>query len=120
MCEVVLEISHGPFGEEKTFAAFYAGKVCVHSALMVTVVLRGDGVFSGIAGQKDAQRNINLPPTEPNLQEMLDLDIRVLADENSMELRGLTEADLMPGIEVAPTKDIHDMIIGQGSIVLTF
>lgn len=120
MCDVVLEITHSPFGDEKVFAAFYVGKVCVHGALMVTVVLRGDGVFAAVAGQGDSQGLINLPQTEPNLQEMLDLDMPVVADKEDLEHRGLSKEDLLPGIEVVSTKEIHKIIIGEGSKVLTF
>jgi len=79
MADIVLEISRPPFGHENTFAGLYVGLVMVTKGKEVTVVLRGDGVYTGLAGQENPMENIHLPDTEQQMQDIIDLDGRVVA-----------------------------------------
>lgn len=120
MCDMVLEITHPPFGHERAFAALYVGKVFALRGLTLTIVLRGDGVFTGLRGQKDSMGSVNLPPTEAQLEEILGLDVRVVAEKEALEYRGIGVGDLIEGIEVLATEDIHDIVVNTEAKVVPF
>jgi sulfur relay (sulfurtransferase) DsrF/TusC family protein len=120
MSDIVVEISRPPFGHENTFAGLYVALVSVTKGREVVVVLRGDGVFTGVLGQEDPQENIHLPPTEQQMQDIVDLDGRVVADRASLEVRGITKEDLFEEIEIVDTRQIHKILLEFGDHVINF
>jgi predicted peroxiredoxin len=120
MVGVVVDVSHPPFGHENTFAALYTASASLSKGMDVIVVLREDGVFTGLKGQIEPQKNIHLPPTNEILNDVIELDGRVLADKQSLSLRGIESSDLIEGIEIFDTIDIHDILLEFGDHVIAF
>jgi sulfur relay (sulfurtransferase) DsrF/TusC family protein len=120
MAELVVEISKPPYGHENTFAGLYVALGSLTKGHEVTVVLRGDGVYSGRKGQEMPLKNINLPPTEQQIQDIVDLDGRVVADRTALEMRGISKEELIDGIEVVDTEEVHDILLEFGDHVVAF
>jgi predicted peroxiredoxin len=120
MVKLVIEISHPPFGHENTFAALYVATASLSKGYDVIVVLRGDGVYTARKGQIDPQKNINLPPTENQVEDIIELDGRVIVDSKALEERGIAKDELIEEIEVLDTQAIHDVILDEGEKVVTF
>lgn len=120
MVEVVVEISKPPFGHENTFAGLYVGLGSLTKGHDVTVVLRGDGVYTARKGQVEPLANINLPPTEQQIIDIIDLDGRIVIDRASLEERGIGEEELIEDIEIVDTTEIHDILLEAGDHVVAF
>jgi predicted peroxiredoxin len=120
LVKVVIDISHAPFGHEHTFAGLYVASASLSKAMDVIVILRGDGVYTGRKGQVEPLENIHLPPTEDQVSDIIELDGRVVADKESMDLRGIGTNELIDGIEVLDANDIHDIILDHGEKVVVF
>ena len=120
MAHIVVELSHPPFGHEHTFAGLYVATASLSKGMDVVVGLRGDGVYTGMKGQVEPQKNICLPPTEAQVEDILDLDGRVVADRASLETRGLSEKELIEGIEIMETTEIHSLILKEGTKIIAF
>ena len=120
MVELVVEISKPPFGHENTFAGLYVALGSLTKGHEVTVILRGDGVYAARIGQDKPLKNINLPPTEQQMQDIIDLDGRVVVDREALEHRGIDENELMEDIVVVETEEIHDIMLDYGKHVVAF
>jgi predicted peroxiredoxin len=120
MIKVVIDISHPPFGHENTFAGLYVATASLSKGFDVTVILRGDGVYTGRSGQMEPMANINLPATEDQVEDIIELDGRIVADKNSIDQRGISKDELIDGIEILDTNEIHDIILDHGSKVVAF
>jgi len=120
MVKVVIEISHPPFGYEHTFAGLYVASASLSKGYDVTVILRSDGVYTGRKGQIEPMKNINLPATEDLVEDIIELDGRIIIERSSMEMRGINEDELIDEIEVMDTQDIHDIILDYGEKVVAF
>ena len=120
MVKVVVEISHPPFGHENTFAALYVASASLSKGMDVVVILRGDGVYTGRKGQIEPLEKIHLPPTENHVEDVIELDGRVVADRQALLMRGIEPEELIEGIEVLDTQNIHDIILDHGEHVVAF
>jgi len=120
LVKAVIEISHPPFGHENTFAGLYVATASLSKAMDIVVVLRGDGVYTGRKGQDEPLKKINLPPTEEQINDVIELGGRVVADSDSLTVRGILDDELIDGIEILDTNQIHDLIIDHGEKVVTF
>jgi sulfur relay (sulfurtransferase) DsrF/TusC family protein len=120
MKHIIVELSHPPFGHEHTFAGLYVATASLSKGMDVTVLLRGDAVYTALKGQVEPQRLIALPPTEEQVEDILSLDGRVIAETRSMETRGLGPDELVEGIEVMSTEEIHELLLSEGDHVIAF
>jgi sulfur relay (sulfurtransferase) DsrF/TusC family protein len=120
MSDIVVEISKAPFGHENTFAGLYVALVSVTKGREVTVILRGDGVYAGVLGQDKTQENIHLPPTEQQMQDIVDLDGRVVASKADLEARGVSQEDMFEEIEIVDTREINEILLTFGEHVIVF
>jgi predicted peroxiredoxin len=120
MASVVMEITHPPFGRENTYAALFIASASVSLGVEVAIVLSGEGVYAGLKGQADPQKNINLPSTEGQVRDFLFLGGTVLVDEQSMAARGIIESELIEGIKVLDRNAVVDLILAKGEHVLVF
>ena len=120
MVNVVIDISHPPFGHETTFAGLYVASASLSKGMDVIVILRGDGVYTGRKGQKETMENINLPPTENQVEDILELDGRIVVDREALSMRGIEPDELIEGIEILDTQAIHDIILDYGDKVVAF
>jgi predicted peroxiredoxin len=120
MVKVIVDISHAPFGHEHTFAGLYVASASLSKAMDVVVILRDDGVYTGRKGQIEPLENINLPPTEDQVSDIIELDGRIVADKESMIMRGIDADELIEGIEVLDTNEIHELILDHGEKIVAF
>lgn len=120
MVNVIVEISHPPFGHENTFAALYVASASLSKGMDVVVILHGDGVYTGRGGQNAPLEQINLPPTEDQVEDIIELDGRVIADKDALSQRGISEDELIDGVEILNTTQIHDLILDFGEKVIAF
>ena len=120
LVKVVIDISHPPFGHENTFAGLYVATAALSKGMDVTVLLRGDGVYTGRKGQIEPLKHINQPPTEDQVKDIIELAGRVVADKQTLAMRGLSADELIDGVEILDTQDIHDIILDHGDKVVVF
>ena len=120
MTGVVIEVGHPPFGHENTFAGLYVATASLSKGMDVIVVLRGDGVYTGRRGQIDPLKNINLPATEGQIEDVIELDGRVVADKEALAGRGIDWSELIDGVEVLARNEIHDILLGYGKHAVAF
>ena len=120
LVKVVIDISHPPFGHENTFAGLYVATAALSKGMDVTVLLRGDGVYTGRKGQIEPLKHINLPSTEDQVMDILELAGRVVADKETLSMRGISADELIDGVEILDTQDIHDIILDHGDKVVAF
>ncbi len=120
MVKVVIEISHPPFGYENTFAGLYVATASLSKGFDVILILRGDGVYTGRKGQIEPLEKISLPPTENQVEDIIELDGRIIADRDALSQRGIADDELMVGIEIMNPQDIQDIILDHGEKVVVF
>jgi predicted peroxiredoxin len=120
MVKVIIDISHPPFGHENTFAGLYVASAALSKGMDVIVILRGDGIYTGRKGQVETLKNIQLPSTEKQVNDIIELAGRVIAERSSMEERGIAPEELIDGVEILKTQDIHDIILDHGEKVVAF
>jgi sulfur relay (sulfurtransferase) complex TusBCD TusD component (DsrE family) len=117
---LVVQISKPPFGHENTFAALYVASASLSKGVEVIVLLMGDGVYAAAKGQIGSQENIDLPPTEPQVKDIVELGGMVIAEAAALEMRNIKSHDLIEGIEVKELKEIQEVILDHGDKVVAF
>jgi predicted peroxiredoxin len=117
---LVVQISKPPFGHENTFAGLYVASASLSKGLEVIALLMGDSVYVAAKGQIGAQKNIDLPPTEPQVKDIVELGGRVIADAAAFRERGMESPDIIEGIEVKELKEIQEVILDHGDKVVAF
>ena len=117
---ILIDITHPPFGHEKTFAALYVASASLSKGLEVVVVLRADGVYTALAGQENPMENIHLPPTEQQIEDVIELDGRVIVNKECLDERGIDASELIEGIEIMDSDALHSIILDEGEAVITF
>lgn len=120
MAQLVIDISHAPFGRENAYSGLFAAMGWVSVGNEVLVVLRGDGVHVARKGQVDSLNEIGLPPTEKQVMDVLGEGGRIVADRGSLDARGIGRDGLIEGIEVLDIDAIHLLMLEKGERVLTF
>lgn len=120
MVSVIMEITHPPFGRENTYAALFIASASVALGVEVAIILTGEGVYAGLKGQVDPQKNISMPPTEKQVRDFLFFGGTVVADGHSMAARGIKESDLIEGIKVLDRPAAVDLLLEKGEHVLVF
>lgn len=112
-------IIHPPYGHENAFAGFFIALASLSKGLDAIVALNCDGVFTAVKGQKDPQALLNLPSIEKQLEDILDLGGRIVADADSAEKRGVRPEDCVEGIEFVPPDEMGKIINGYGELMVT-
>jgi predicted peroxiredoxin len=120
MTKITVLITHPPFGHENTFAGLYVASAALSKGFEITVAMTGDGVYAGRKGQVDPLANINMPSTEDQVRDIIDLGGRLIVDQGSITERGITEGELIEGVELQPLGKIHDLMLNEGEIIITF
>jgi sulfur relay (sulfurtransferase) DsrF/TusC family protein len=117
---VVVTITQPPFGHENAFAGLYVGSASLSKGLEVVVLLMGDGVYNARKGQVDPLKNIFMPPTENQVQDIIDMGGRVIIEKEALWERGIEPSELLEGIEVMESSRMMDIIIENGEKVVGF
>lgn len=120
MKSVIMEVTHPPFGRENTYAALFVGSASVSMGVEVTVVLVGEGVYVGLKGQVDPQSSIDMPSTEQQVRDFMELGGRVVVEEQSLSARGIFSAELIEGLEVLGFKNVADLLLDKGDQIMVF
>lgn len=107
-----------PYG---TIYALEALEVVLISAAFdqdVSLAFADDGVYELVKGQ--STKSIDVKNFSPTYRALEDYDIEKLyVEKESLEARGLTEADLVVPVEVLDSKALGERMAGQ-DIVISF
>lgn len=117
---IVVTITQPPFGHENAFAGLYVGSASLSKGLEVMVLLLGDGVYNARKGQVDPLKNILMPPTESQVQDIIDMGGRVIVEKEALSERGIEPSELLEGIEVLESNGMMDMIMENGEKIVGF
>lgn len=117
---IVITISQAPFGHENAFAGLYVGSASLSKGLEVVVLLLGDGVYNARKGQVDTLKNIYMPPTEAQVQDILDMGGRVIAEREALWERGIEFPELLEGVEVMESSKMMETILEKGEKIVGF
>jgi len=120
MKSVIMELTHPPFGRENTYAALFVGSASVSMGIEVTVLLAGEGIYVGLKGQNDPQGRINLPSTEKQVRDFMELGGRVVVEQQSLEDRGIAAGELIEGLEILDSSTIADLMLDKGDHIMVF
>src|SRR3972149_4680820 len=96
---VLILLTPGTYGHpDDAFSAVQVGNAVLAVEQSATMLLLDDGVYFGVKGQDPI--DLGLPNNIHYIQDFLDLGGRMLALRSSLEKRGLTQEDLLDGVEV--------------------
>jgi predicted peroxiredoxin len=54
------------------------------------------------------------------VEDIIELDGRIVVDKEAMEQRGIGESELIEGIEVMGRREIHELILENGEQIVAF
>lgn len=117
---IVVTITQPPFGHENAFAGLYVGSASLSKGLEVVVLLMGDGVYNARKGQVDPLKNIFMPPTENQVQDIVDMGGRVLIEKEALWERGIEPSELLQGVEILESSKMMDTILENGEKIVGF
>lgn len=120
MAKIVVEVTHPPFGHEQAFAGLYVALASLSKAVDAVVVLSGDGVFCALKGQDKPLERLQLPPTEEEIRDILDMGGRVVVQTESLTERAIAPEDLIDGVETLARTEVFALISGHGEMVISF
>ncbi len=108
MCVVV---RRPPYGREDAFAGLRLALSAVSHGIDAVVVLRGDGVWSALRGQRSEA--IAMPSNESVIADLLEMGAEVWAEDAALAERGLAAGDLVEGVRVAPASQLDGLILSR-------
>jgi sulfur relay (sulfurtransferase) complex TusBCD TusD component (DsrE family) len=120
MKKVIVQISNPPYGRENTFSALYIATASVSKGIDAKVILIEDGVFTAKKGQLEPQKAINMPSVEEQIRDLLDLGARVIVERQAAEIRGIVPEELIEGTEILDLKEIQDIVIDDGELIVGY
>lgn len=120
MVKLVIEISHGPFGQENAYAGLFVAMGWQSVGNEAIVVLRENGIYAAKRGQMDPLKELSLPPTEKQVLDVLEEGGRIVADRASLDARGMDSRTLVQGVEVLDADEIGRILMENGERLLTF
>ena len=77
-------------------------------------------MYTGRKGQLEPLKNINHPPTEDQVKDIIELAGRVVSDREALSMRGIAPEELIDGVEILDTQQIHDIILDHGEKIIPF
>jgi sulfur relay (sulfurtransferase) DsrF/TusC family protein len=111
MCVVV---TRAPYGREDAFGGLRLALSGVTHGMEFTVVLRGDGVWSALRGQR--AEAIGMPSNETVVSDILEMGGAVWAEEGALAARGLSAGDLVEGVRVAPAETLDGEVLRHDAV----
>ncbi len=116
--KLLIYATHGTYGrDDDAYGALLASNSALAKGLEVTLVLVDDGVAMAKGNQNTAK--IGLPNNLEDMQDLIDLDGRLVVVGESMEERGIAASELIEGAEVVSLSDLVNVIM-EHDIFLTF
>jgi uncharacterized protein involved in oxidation of intracellular sulfur len=115
---LTMVISSSPYGDEKIWNALRLAEAlsCSNAKVKVNIFLIGDAVNAAKKGQKPAKGFYNI---ERMLADLVKVGVCVNVCHTSMNLRGLTEQDLVEGTEMGTITGLSKWI-GESHKILSF
>jgi sulfur relay (sulfurtransferase) DsrF/TusC family protein len=111
---VCVVVTKAPYGREDAFGGLRLALSGVTHGSQFTVVLRGDGVWSALRGQR--AEAIGMPSNESVVSDILEMGGEVWAEEGALAPRGLSPGDLVEGVRVAPTERLDGVIMRHDAV----
>ncbi|MBC7110109.1 MAG: DsrE family protein [Archaeoglobi archaeon] len=112
---ILLCLTVGPYGHEDAFAAIALGNAILARDMDISIVLRDDGVY--VAHKNQDPSKIGVPNNLDILRDFIELGGKVYVSEGDMRERGLSEEDLIEGVEVISS---YLELIESHDVILTF
>jgi len=111
-------ISSSPYGDERIWNALRLAEAlcCVGAKMKINIFLIGDAVNAAKKGQKPPGGFYNI---EKMLAELVKVGVNARVCHTSMNLRGLTEQDLVEGTKMGTITELSKWI-RQSQKVLSF
>ena len=119
MRKIAVSITHAPFGHEQAFAGLYVASAALSKGLDAIVVLSGEGVYCASSGQIDPLGNINLPSTEEQVRDIIDMGGRIVVNAADLEQMGIGATDLIEGIEAMDSGKMLALLLEPDRAVVT-
>ncbi|HOP08820.1 MAG TPA: DsrE family protein [Candidatus Methanofastidiosa archaeon] len=119
MVNLVVEITHPPYGHENTFAGLYVALTSLAKGMNVTVIFHGDGAYTSLRGQSP-EKKINVLSTERQIEDILALGGRVIAYRDALVHRGILKEEMIEGIEILDSPEIYDLMLENTDKVIVF
>jgi predicted peroxiredoxin len=119
MKKIGLIITHAPYGHEDAFAGLYVGVAALSKGMEVNVLLLENGVYTAIKGQGDTMKLINLPSIEAQIKDIIELGGRVLIDRQAAAIRGISQEEVIQGVEFAASRELLNAIM-EANLTITF
>ena len=117
---VVVAQSNGIGNAEKAYATFIFSKVALSMGKKVTIFLLMDGVGIARKGNAATVKHPAFPVLTQLMDEVIKAGATVYACELSASFRGITEADLVPGIKLAGAATYIQLLSDPGNAVVNF
>ena len=108
---ICVVVRRPPYGREDAFAGLRLALSAVSHGLDAVVVLRGDGVWSAVAGQRSEA--IAMPSNETVVRDLLEMGAEVWAEDGALAERKLAPGDLVEGVQVAPAARLDELILSR-------
>ena len=116
MEKLTMVISSSPYGDERIWNALRLAEAlsCSGAGIKVNIFLIGDAVNAAKKGQRPAKGFYNIGKM---LEGLVKVDVCVNVCHTSMNLRGLTEQDLVEGTEMGTITGLSKWIIESQKVV---
>ena len=103
-------VKSAPYGKEDAFAGlrFSLSQIAAGMIEPADTLLVEDGVYNALKGQRSDV--IRMPSNEEAVQDLLDLDGRVLCVREHLEARGIPQDAILEDVEVVPLADLPRMV----------
>jgi sulfur relay (sulfurtransferase) DsrF/TusC family protein len=111
-------LTRGTYGHwDDAFSAIQVGNAVLAVEEAATMLLLDDGVYFAVKGQDPS--DIGFTSNISYIQDFLDLGGRMLALQTSLEKRGLTQEDLLEGVQVITPSQMAAEV-ARHSVSVTF
>jgi sulfur relay (sulfurtransferase) DsrF/TusC family protein len=106
---VCVVIRRAPYGREDAFSGLRLALSGITHGMEFSVVLRGDGVWSALRGQR--AEAIAMPSNESVVSDILEMGGTVHAEEGALATRGIARGDLVEGVVVTPAAQLDELVL---------
>ncbi len=116
--QILIIINDAPYGTEKAYNALRMAMTLQkeHPQAEVLIFLMADAVGCAISNQKTPQGFYNI---ERMLKSVIQKGAKIKACGGCSEARGISELDLIKGVEISNIKEFSNWVVGADK-VLTF
>lgn len=111
---ITMIINEAAYGKERAWNAFRLARAMIVKDMEVNIFLLEDGVTVAKKGQRPPEGYYNL---EEMLNELIQSGAKVLACGTCLQARGLSQIDLVPGVEVGKMLDLAEWIKESKSVL---